>query len=165
MYKRIAIIGISGVGKSWLARRLSQKLGLPIVHYDTLCWDKNWTEVAEAEIKKRILDAIDTDGWILEGYINPAAQERLRAADIVLYLDYSGWRSVWGGLRRWWQHRKIPRPELAEGCEDRWSWERFRIMWTRDERREIEGEVKEFSHKVLRIFSPNELEQFIKGLE
>ena len=108
---------------------------------------------------------LQRDAWILEGYIAPAAKERLEAADVVLYLDYPGWRAALGGLRRWWQHRKNPRPELADGCEDRWSWERLWIMWTRDERREIEKEIRGFGEKVVRLRSPREVEDFLRTFQ
>lgn len=162
--KKVVILGISGAGKSWFARRLSSRLSIPVVHYDTLCWDADWTEVHELEVRKRLLEAIEEDNWILEGYVSPAAHERLAAADIVLYLDYSGWRAAWGGLRRWWRYRTSPRPELPEGCEDSWSWERLRIMWTRDERKEIEREVHNFKHKVIRFYSPDEAEHYLQNL-
>jgi len=32
--KRIAIVGISGSGKSTFARRLGEKLGIPVIHLD-----------------------------------------------------------------------------------------------------------------------------------
>jgi len=108
---KICLIGISGVGKSYWARKLSARLHLPLVHYDTLCWEKNWTEVEERVVYAKLRKELQRDAWILEGYIAPAAKERLEAADVVLYLDYPGWRAALGGLRRWWQHRKNPRPE------------------------------------------------------
>lgn len=160
--QKVVIIGISGVGKSWFARDISRKTNIPIIHYDALCWDRDWTEVHEAEVGKRILDAIQSDAWILEGYINPAAQARLTASDTVLYLDYPGWRAAWGGFQRWLRHRKSSRPELPEGCEDRWSWKRLRIMWTRDERKEIEKEIQGFEQKILRFKSPNQVKKYLK---
>jgi len=162
--KKIAIIGISGVGKSWLARRLAAQLHLPLVHYDTLCWDAHWTLVPEEMVAQHLAEAIREERWILEGYINPLAQERLTAADLIIYLDYAGWRAAWGGICRWWRHRKQPRPELAHGCEDQWSWERLWVMWTRDERREIEGEIATHASKVMRLRSRKETSKFFEDV-
>ena len=39
---RIAIIGYSGSGKSTLAKELSSFYGVPLLHMDRICNDKNW---------------------------------------------------------------------------------------------------------------------------
>ena len=40
---KIAIIGISGMGKSTLARRLSKCTGINPVFADSYVWEENWT--------------------------------------------------------------------------------------------------------------------------
>lgn len=162
--QKIIIIGISGAGKSHLARRLSKVLDLPIIHYDTLCWDKNWVEVKEEEVAEKLRREMKKDKWILEGYIEPLAHERLEQADLVLYLDYSGLRALWGGIKRWFTNRGNHLPELAEGCIMKFDPERFKIMWTRDERKEIERVIRGFEKKVVRLTSPRALTRFLQHL-
>lgn len=163
--QKVVILGISGAGKSHLARKLSKALNLPIIHYDTLCWDKNWVEVKEEEVAKKLKEEMKKDKWILEGYILPLAHDRLEQADLILYLDYSGARAMWGGIRRWFKNRGRPLPELAEGCIMKFDMERFKIMWTRDERKEIEREISGFEKKVIRLRSPRELSRFLHQMK
>lgn len=44
----------------------------------------------------------DTDGWIVEGWVDQYSKTILERADLILYLDYPGWLALWGGLQRWW---------------------------------------------------------------
>ena len=40
--KKIMIIGCCGSGKTTLAKKLSNKLNLPLIHLDKLNWRDNW---------------------------------------------------------------------------------------------------------------------------
>ena len=162
--KHISIIGISGTGKTTLARRMSRALGIPVIHYDTICWAEGWQEVDEAIVRKQILEKLHEDSWILDGYINPAALERLKTSDLVIYLDSSGSRALWGGIRRWWKYRGTHVPEMPVGCTQEFKWDRWSVMWTRDERKEIEREIQGFEKKVVRLKSPKEMEKYVKKI-
>src|SRR3989344_8670378 len=113
---RIAIIGISASGKSVLGRELSDKSGLPLVYMDQLFWKGNWEEVPEREYLKKHQEIIQQDKWIIEGYVEESMADRLKRADLIIYLDYSGLVSVLRLLRRWLMHRKQARPELPKGA-------------------------------------------------
>ncbi len=135
--KRIAVIGISGSGKSTYARTLSKELDIPVYHMDSLFWRPNWTEVPKAEWLAQEAQLITKDKWIIEGYVCEASIERLRQADKIIYLDKSGIRCCWNGLKRWRRHRKYPRPEL-EGSPEKLDFRLLKTMLFRAERTEIE---------------------------
>jgi ATP-dependent protease HslVU (ClpYQ) ATPase subunit len=46
---RVVIIGNSGSGKSYLARRLSEQLTLPLIHLDALFWEPGGVPISALE--------------------------------------------------------------------------------------------------------------------
>lgn len=158
---KILIIGISGTGKTVLAKKLSGFLKIPITHYDEFVWEKGWKEVEEKIVEKKLEEVIKKDKWIIEGFISPAAQSKLKNADLILYLDYSGFIAMLGGLKRWWQYRGKVRPEMAEGCTENLQFKYLLVMLRRAEREEIEKEVKNFGSKIIRLKSPKKTNNFL----
>ena len=138
MTKRIAVIGISGSGKSHFGRDLAAASGLPLFHTDRLWWRGNWQEVAEKDYLEEHRRWVDGERWIIEGFVDPAMANRLERAECIVYLDCSGSRAAWQVLRRWWQHRRRARPELPpealERLQPAFLW---RVLW-RQERPLIE---------------------------
>lgn len=162
--KKIFIIGISGTGKSTLARKLSAKLNIPTFHLDTFIWKENWVEASQSKVEKNIKNVINKEIWIIEGFISPCATLKLEAADTIMYLDYAGWRAALGGLRRWWQNRGKVRPEMPAGCVEKLDWKYLKVMWKRMERQEIEDAIQGYKNKTKRFKSPRETKRFLKTI-
>ena len=94
--KRILIVGVSGTGKTRLAHKLSHTLNIPAVLLDTIFWKENWEEQDPKIVKAKIRQEIAKDRWIIEGYIEPLGEERVKRADTVVYLDYPGYLALLG---------------------------------------------------------------------
>lgn len=161
---KVLIIGISGTGKTKLARKLSDFLKNPITHYDELVWRECWKEVDEKIVEKKLNEVVKRDRWIVEGFIHPSAKIKLENADTVIYLDYSGFQAMIGGIQRWWQHRGKTRPEMAAGCIEKFDWDFLKVMWKRVERPEIENAVKGFENKIIRLKTRKETDNFLAKL-
>jgi adenylate kinase family enzyme len=161
---KVSIIGISGTGKTHFAKKLSDFLKIPITHYDEFVWGKGWKEVDEKIVEKKLLEIIKKERWILEGFIHPASKARLENSDTVIYLDYSGFQAMLGGLQRWWRHRGKTRPEMADGCIEKLEWDYLKVMWKRSERPEIEEAIKGFEDKITRLKTRKEASDFIAKL-
>lgn len=110
--QRIAVIGISGSGKTTFARRLQQATGLPLHHADQLFWRGRWQPVPEHEYLDAHSSLVSQDRWIIEGYVDPVLSPRLRRADLVVDLDPPAWLCAARVVKRWWAHRRTARPEL-----------------------------------------------------
>jgi len=158
--RRIAIVGISGAGKSTYARALHELTGLPVRHMDRLFWQGKWEAVREADYVAAHRSLVSDETWIIEGYIDPALADRARAADLIVYLDFSGLRCAWRVLVRWLRHRRRARPELPPEAVERISLSFLWIVLTRAERRAIEASLRNTEPaKVLRVRSTRQLAQ------
>jgi hypothetical protein len=121
---RVVILGRGASGKSTLARSLGEITRLPVIELDKVFWRAGliptprdqWVAVQEKLIVK--------DSWIIEGDLGPydAVEVRLRAADTIIFLDFSlircAWRTAWRSRERadFWRwliaYRRQSRPIL-----------------------------------------------------
>lgn len=160
--KRIAIIGISGSGKSVLSRTLHKKTGLPLFHMDQLFWRGSWEAIPEEEYLSRHKEIIAGEKWLIEGYIEGKMANRLRRADLILYLDYPGSLCVWRVIQRWMMHRKESRPELPKEALEKLDYRFLWIVFRRFERPGIENAIVAAGNpSALRFRSPRQLKDFL----
>lgn len=101
--RRVVVLGRGGAGKSTLARRLGVVTGLTVTELDTLFWQAELTEPDPAQWRARQHELVLQDAWILDGDLGPydrALDDRLRAADTIIVLNFSLPRCIWRTLRR-----------------------------------------------------------------
>ena len=84
---RIAIIGNSGSGKSYLAKKLFDITGLPLTHLDNVFWKPNWEKTPKEEWIRLQEAMVAKDRWIIDGNYNSTAELRFKAAELVVFLD------------------------------------------------------------------------------
>ncbi len=140
--QKIAVIGISGSGKSTLARKLTGQTRLPLYHMDALFWKGNWEPVPEAEYLAEHAKLLEKEQWIIEGYIDSKMADRLKKADLVIYLDYSGFRCAWRIFCRYLKHRKESRPELPKEALENFDHKFLWMVLNRGERKDIESALQ-----------------------
>jgi len=87
--KRILVYGVTGSGKTTMARQLSEVTGLPWHAVDDLTWEPGWVEVPFEEQKRRIQDIVDQEEWILDGAYAKWIEIPLARVQLVVALDYS----------------------------------------------------------------------------
>ena len=126
---RIMIIGCGGAGKSTLARQLGDLTGLPVVHLDKLFWHPGWVESTKDEIDEKIMAAMAEPRWIIDGNYNRTLPKRLEYCDTVIYLDFSRVACLLGIAKRVLTTYGTVRPDMAEGCPERFDWEFLRWVW------------------------------------
>ncbi len=163
---KIVILGVSASGKSTFARKLGDKTGLPVTYIDALMWKPGWQYIGDEETVRLIKEALEKEAWIIEGYIEKEARVDLfNEADTILYLDYPAWLPAVRYIKRWWQHRKDPRPELP-GCPEKFSFEFLVRVYKKKEVYRLEQLFKkhDWNSKIIRFNSPSEANNFIKNI-
>jgi adenylate kinase family enzyme len=113
--RRIAVIGPAGSGKSWLARRLSDALGIRIVHLDKLYWKPGWVATPPGEWETLQRRELRDEPWIVEGLHEATMHLWLEAADAIVFLDVTPLACLWRVTRR-----RLDSEEdvnAPEGCE------------------------------------------------
>jgi adenylate kinase family enzyme len=124
--KRVLIIGPGSSGKSTLALELGQLTGLPVVELDKVFWRPDLVETPREQWTKIQQKLVQAKEWIMDGDLGPydVIEVRLRAADTIIFLDFSLIRCAWRAARRsrerldFWlwllRYRRRSRPFLIE---------------------------------------------------
>jgi adenylate kinase family enzyme len=92
--QRILVVGTSGSGKTTTARRISQRLDLPHVELDAIHWQPDWRELALAEFRSRVSEAVAKDAWVVDGNYSKVRDLVLARAEAIVYLDLPLWLCV-----------------------------------------------------------------------
>lgn len=87
--QRISVVGTSGSGKTTLARQVSQILGITHIELDMLHWEANWLEVPDEVMQERVIQALSSNSWVVDGNYSQVRDIIWTKADTVVFLDYS----------------------------------------------------------------------------
>ena len=130
--RRISIVGCSGGGKSTLAVKLAAKLGLPVVHIDQLYWLPGWVERDPAEVRRLVGEAAAGEAWVMEGNNSRTFDLRLPRSEALLWIDQPRWLCLYRAIRRAALGFGRSRPDMAEGCPERFDLEFWSYIWNFD---------------------------------
>ncbi|HET7377987.1 MAG TPA: AAA family ATPase, partial [Anaerolineae bacterium] len=64
---RIAVIGVTGSGKTTFARNLAQHIDGVHIELDALHWEANWIEAPDEIFRERVEQATQTERWTTDG--------------------------------------------------------------------------------------------------
>lgn len=158
--KKILVVGISGTGKSHISRKIAAVTELPLYHMDSIIWNEHWIEADTQTIHQALDEIAKTDSWIVEGWIDYYSASLVKQADVIIYLDFSGWLAMRGGLQRWLIFKGKKRPELPIGCDESVDLKYLYTMLMRLERPHIEVLLAKLKPKsVVRIRTRREANQ------
>ncbi len=92
---KIRIIGCSGSGKTYLAKRLSEKYNIPHFDLDDIQWDNSQNSYGvKMPIEKRnqmLNDMLQQPDWIIDGVYYAWVQKSFEDADVIYVLDMPKW--------------------------------------------------------------------------
>lgn len=100
--KRVVILGRGASGKSTFAKLLGEITRLPVVELDKIFWLPGLvapTRDQWALVQERL---VAEDEWIMDGDLGlyDVVDARLRAADTIIFFDFSLVRCAWRAIRR-----------------------------------------------------------------
>lgn len=127
--KRVIVIGSCGAGKSTFSRRLHEITKLKLIHLDKIYHLPNWEEPPDDEWLETVRKIVGDDEWIIDGNFGGSMEMRLERCDTVIWLDLPRRVCVWRVLERNWRYRNTVRPDMAEGCEEKFNLEFIRYVW------------------------------------
>lgn len=155
------VIGCPGAGKSTFSRVLSERTGLPLVHLDQLYWKAGWMEASPGEFRSNLDEVMARDAWIMDGNFRGTFGDRLRHADTAVFLDIDRRRCLWNVLRRTAATYGQVRPDMSDGCPERFDWEFIKFIWSFPKlyRPELMGHLSSYEGKIvqlerMRMFAP-----------
>jgi len=127
--ERILVLGPCGAGKSTLAVKLGERLGLPVIHLDQHFWRSGWQEPAPDEWAAQVEELIARPSWVMDGNYGGTLARRLKRAQLVVNLDYP--RRVFFPRMLWRSIRQLgrTRPDMTPGCAERLDREFIRYTW------------------------------------
>ena len=164
--KRILIIGPCGAGKSTLSHELGSRLGLPVFHMDQLNWKANWVESDAEELRARLRDVVTQDRWLIDGNYGGTLAERLDRADTVVYLDFPIRLCLWRVMRRIITWHGRTRPDMTEGCPERFDWGfiLYLCTWNTGPRLRTEERLGGYADRLVRLKNPAALAAWVATL-
>jgi adenylate kinase family enzyme len=166
--KKVLVIGSCGAGKSTFARRLHEATGLKLIHLDRFYHNPNWEEPSDEEWFQTVEKLIGEDEWIIDGNYGGSMERRLARCDTAIWLDFPRIVCTWRVLKRTMMYRKKTRPDMAEGCNERFEWEFTKYVWNfkRDKNPALESRLAKYDEvKVFRLSSNSQVEQFFRQLK
>jgi adenylate kinase family enzyme len=166
--KRIAIIGSGGSGKSTMARRIGETLDIHVYHLDELFWKPGWVGTSKVEQRNIQNELVKQPKWIVDGNYGGTMDIRLDAADTIIFLDIPRIICLYRIIKRRIHYRNKPRPDMAEGCEERLDFNFIKWVWNypKEKKPEILAKLAvQKNKKIIVFFSPKEVEKFLTQIE
>lgn len=165
-YQKLHIIGGPGSGKSYIARRLSEKYGLPQHDLDDIFWDRSHTDYIRSsdEARQRNLESIlSNETWIIEGVYYKWLEKSFEGADKIIVLNTPVLLRQWRVLRRYLGYklsRSHEKDETFANLIELISWNQ---KYDRDNLVRFYAFSKAQAHKIVVCSSFSEVERAVNA--
>ncbi len=167
--QKVIVIGCCGAGKSTFAKRLHELIGLELIHLDQHYWQADWAETEEMEWRKKVEDLASKPSWIIDGNYGGTMDIRLKKADTIIYLDYSTLSCLSRITKRIMKYRGTVRPDMPEGCRERFDLEFYHYVATynllRRKKHYRQIEENKANKQTIILKNDRQQEQFFESLK
>ena len=162
-YKRVAVIGCPGGGKSTFSRALRDKVGLPLYHLDAIYWREDRTHLSREEFYPLMREIIAREEWIIDGNYQSTLEWRVAACDLVVFLDFPA-EVCLSGVRARRGQKRSDMPWVEEGDDEEFL-DFIRAFETESRPRILEL-MEKYPDKTVVVFTDRkEAERYLGELE
>lgn len=84
--QRVSVVGVSGSGKTTVARELAARLSVPHIELDAIYHQPGWAGLPAEEFRSRVADLVAAQGWVIDGNYSAVQPLIWQRADTVLWL-------------------------------------------------------------------------------
>lgn len=159
---KIAILGYAGSGKTYISDYISKKKNLPVLHLDSIKWDKEWKPIDDSLVLPQVSEFMAKDDWIVDGYYNYLYfDERLEQANLIVLLLLPRLTCFYRAVKRTKSHRQ-------DGYKNdlNWWFVKFTLFGCRNkERRQTYVEIAEkYKDKTVVIKTRRQVDEFMKNI-
>ena len=162
-YKRVAVIGCPGGGKSTFSRALRDRVELPLYHLDAIYWREDRTHLSREEFYPLMREIIAREEWIIDGNYQSTLEWRIAACDLLIFLDYPAEMCL-DGVRARRGQKRSDMPWVEDG-DDQEFLEFIRAFETESRPRILELIEKYPDKAVVTFRTREEAEGYLAGLE
>ena len=160
---KIAVLGYAGSGKTYLSDYISEKKNIPVLHLDSIKWDKEWKPIDDSVVLPQVSEFMEKDSWIIDGYYKYLLyDERLEQADMIILLLLPRLTCFYRALKR----TKSRRADGYKNDLNGW-FIKFTLFGCRNkERRQTYAEIKnKYENKTVILKTKRQVSEFIKNIQ
>jgi adenylate kinase family enzyme len=176
--RRIVVWGVTGSGKTTLARQLGAALNFPLIELDAIAHARGWNSATDEEFVERLTEALTTNdqAWILDGSYSRISHLYLSRADTLIWIHLpwrvSFWRLLLRTFRRSWTGEEVYAGSPARESLRLALFSRQSILWwglahhreAERNRRRRTAELKERMH-IIELRSARDVDAFLAALQ
>ena len=163
---KIHIIGCSGTGKTYLARKLSEKYNIQHFDLDDIQWDNSADGYGlKMPVNKReelLKQILSQESWIIEGVYYAWVTESFQRADVIYVLDIPSYIYKYRIIMRFIK-RKLG---IEKGKKETFKSVYNLLKWTNkyqnNNLKEIKKILEQYASKVVWISDSREIDGIIK---
>ncbi len=164
---KIHIIGCSGSGKTYLAKKLSEKYSIPHFDLDNIQWDNTADGYGvKMPIDKRtalLKDILQNENWIIEGVYYAWVLDCFRDADIIYLLETPKYIYTLRIIMRFIKRKLRFEKGKKETIKSVYNLLKWTETWQKQNLPEIKKILNGYEHKTIVLKGKKQVNEIIKG--
>lgn len=165
---KISIIGHAASGKTTLAKKISQKLGIPHVHLDRFWFESGGLSVQKGNvdraeyvqnyIKDKVNEFVFKDDWVSDGFFSKVQPLIADKADYLIFIDIPLHTRIMNHVKRVFSDER--HPELNPMDEFVFIFDIIKRTFTKDHK--FRNLIKQYPQKLIVLNSYKKVDELLE---